>query len=69
VPTPKLTLNHQDNEFFIKRIVAADPKAQATQRSQRRIARAAQLAAEHVAAIVAPYSKPDALQQLHNWVD
>ncbi len=69
VPTPKLTLNLNDNEFFIKRVLQSEAKTPAAPGSHRRISRAAQLAAEHVAAIVAPYSKPDALQQLHNWVD
>jgi hypothetical protein len=69
VSTPKLILNLQDNEFYIKRILQSDVKAPITQRSHRRIARAAQLAAEHVSAIVAPFSKADGIQQLHNWVD
>ncbi|MCY2951577.1 MAG: DUF262 domain-containing protein [Planctomycetota bacterium] len=53
---PKLKLNQTDREFFDKRILSGldDPgrKVEATKESHRRIAKAAELAAEHVKSMV-----------------
>jgi hypothetical protein len=71
---PKLTLNTQDHDFFVKRVLrrpdAADRKAiKPSKDSHRRIQQAATFAGKHVAAIIAQYGEKDRADELHRWVD
>jgi hypothetical protein len=71
---PKLTLNTQDQDFFVKRVLlrpdTPDRKAvKPAKESHRRIHQAANMAAKHVTAVVAQYSEKDRADPLHRWVD
>ena len=67
---PKLRLNDADNEFFLKRILAdpvsSDRGIEPTKESHKRIARAAELAKQHVANIS---SQPDDIARLAKLVE
>jgi hypothetical protein len=71
-PQPKLTLSKVDHDFFLKRILEQDPalraRAVATSISHERMERAAQIADQHVQAIIAPYHANAGSEQLYNWV-
>jgi hypothetical protein len=60
--TPKLKLNDNDHDFYAKRVLSLpdhpDRKVAATKNSHHRIARAAELAAEHVDKLATLGSKP-----------
>lgn len=71
---PKLTLNAQDHDYFVKRVLRRpdDPERKQVRHSKdshRRIQQAARVAAIHVANIVAPFREQDRSDQLHKWVD
>jgi hypothetical protein len=69
---PRLTLNMSDNEFFRKRILSRpdspDRQVVPTQGSHRKIARAAELAAEHIQNILAAHSEKNRVGVLKDWV-
>jgi hypothetical protein len=70
---PKMRLNAEDNDFFVKATLL-DPDnpdrgaAQLQTESHERISRACKLCAEHVAKLVAPYSKVDQAKRLYSWI-
>lgn len=70
---PRLTLNVDDRDYFIKRVLALpasnERKVQPTKRSHEKIAAAASLAAKHVERIVSPYREDDRVNRLIDWVD
>ncbi|MBA2592142.1 MAG: DUF262 domain-containing HNH endonuclease family protein [Pseudomonadota bacterium] len=69
---PKLRLNVDDNEFFKKRILAnpssPDRQIPAIPVSHKKIARAAEIAAQHVRDILEPYNEVAKTQRLLEWV-
>jgi uncharacterized protein with ParB-like and HNH nuclease domain len=69
--TPKLKLNETDNDFFYKRILtkldSLARKVKATKESHDRIAKAAEIAGEHVEAIARATNDP--ASRLIDWVD
>jgi hypothetical protein len=69
---PKLTLNVDDNDFFVKRILStpdsADRGVKAELDSHRKIEVAARLAAEHVANILKPHGADKHAERLGDWV-
>jgi hypothetical protein len=68
----KLRLNVDDNEYFTKAILATpgspDRAVEPTLESHRRIKQAAELAQEHVEAIIAPLRPQDRVERLIRWV-
>lgn len=70
---PKLTLNSQDNDFFVKNALLAPDNpnkgtAQITTDSHQHLAGAITLCREHVQKIIAPYGKADQAKRLYQWV-
>jgi hypothetical protein len=69
---PKLRLNIDDSEFFIKRILSRpntpERSTPAPRDSHKRIAKAAKLAREHVESIVQPHGDTAKVQRLIEWV-
>jgi len=70
---PKLRLNSEDNDFFMKNALlspdatergSASPKTE----SHVRLAEAITLCRAHVAKIIAPYAKADQAKRLYEWV-
>ncbi len=71
---PKMTLNSQDNDFFVKAaLLLPDNKERAnvkpTAESHGHIATAIALCTEHVKKIIAPYAKADQARRLYDWID
>src|SRR5438445_2726781 len=71
---PRLTLNTQDKDYFIKRILARPAeqdrkKTKPTKLSHERMETAARLAAEHVQKIVSPHKKANQANVLNSWLD
>jgi hypothetical protein len=70
---PRLSLNIDDKEFFRKKVLslpdAQDRSTQSDRRSNKRIERAAQLAAEYVQNIVSQYKESDRTDRLVEWVE
>jgi hypothetical protein len=71
---PKLTLNAEDNDFFVKAALLPvdNPdygKAKPTTESHERIAAAIAICREQVKKIVAPYGKVDQAKRLYDWID
>ena len=67
---PKLQLNVDDNEFFVKRILRLPndkerESAQPSKESHKKIEMAARLAAKHIRNLVAPLREEDRPDQLH----
>ena len=70
---PKLTLNSEDNDFFVKSPLLApgNPKklaADATTESHERLQAAIKICQAHIAKIIAPYAKPDQAKRLYEWI-
>ena len=70
---PKLRLNSDDNDFFVKNILLApdDPirgSAKETTSSHEKLAAAAAEAKSHVQKLVAPYAKPERAKRLYEWI-
>lgn len=66
---PKLQLNVDDNEFFKAYVVDGEHHVLAKRESHKRIKRASQLAAEHMATILEPYTKESSKTvRLQQWV-
>jgi Protein of unknown function DUF262/Protein of unknown function (DUF1524) len=71
---PKLTLNTEDNDFFVKTALLppAHPdrgKAAIKTESHQLLADAVKICAAHVESIVSQYAKPDQPKRLYDWVD
>lgn len=71
---PKLQLNVEDNEYFLRRVLRlpdhSDRKnVDITKESHKKIDTAARFAAKHVREIVAPFREPDKAEHLHKWLD
>lgn len=70
---PKLRLNVEDNDFFVKSaLLAPDNPTRSTANkkteSHDRIAAAMAICRQHVQKIVAPYAKPDQAKRLYEWI-
>ncbi|PWT83042.1 MAG: hypothetical protein C5B58_07165 [Acidobacteria bacterium] len=70
---PKLTLNTEDNDFFVKNaLLPLDSperdKAKVRHPSHERIAEAIRLCRKHVSNIIAPYAKADQPKRLYEWI-
>lgn len=70
---PKLILNTEDNDFFVKNTLLPPDnperdKAQALHPSHERLSAAIRLCREHVKTIIAPYAKPDQPKRLYEWI-
>lgn len=70
---PKLRLNVEDNDFFVKSALLAPDnpgKSSANKKteSHARIAEAMAICRQHVQKIVAQYAKPDQAKRLYEWV-
>ena len=66
---PRLRLNVDDHEFFTKYVVDGEHATTPTRESHKRIAKAAQLAAEHIEAVVKSHLKDEAkAARLFEWV-
>lgn len=70
---PKLRLNTEDNDFFVKdALLAPDAPGKGTAARQTdshdRLMVAIRVCHEHVAKIVAPYSKADQAKRLYEWI-
>ena len=70
---PKLRLNVEDNDFFVKTaLLAPDNPGKATAvkktESHDRIAAAMAICRQHVQKVIAPYAKPDQAKRLYEWV-
>lgn len=70
---PKLRLNSDDNDFFVKNILLTpdDPargSAIPTASSHEKLAAAAAEAKAHVQKLVAPYAKPERAKRLYEWI-
>lgn len=66
---PHLRLNVDDNEFFKQRILHRDRGVKPTKHSHERIAKAAELAEEHIADVIKPHSEEHRTARLNSWVD
>lgn len=70
---PRLTLNHQDHDFFYNYVLLPPGKrpemTAGTLSSHERIADAARLAREHVQNITASLSSSDKLKRIYDWLD
>ena len=71
---PKLTLNSEDNDFFVKAALLPPEnpeygKAKPATESHERIAEAIKICREHVKHIIAQYAKPDQAKRLYDWID
>ena len=74
---PRFTLNNEDNDYFIKRVLLrpeeaarkAVKKAKLTRESNERIRDAAAEAASWVKTIIASRAKHDQVDRLHSWLD
>lgn len=71
---PKLTLNSQDNDFFVKSALLPTDhsergSAKATMESHDKISHAIKMCAEHVQKIIDPYSKPEQAKRLYEWIE
>lgn len=70
---PKLRLNTDDNDFFVKNILL-DPdhpdrgSATATTSSHEKLSQAAAEARAHILKLVAPYAKPERAKRLYEWI-
>src|SRR6185369_5614410 len=70
---PKLRLNVEDNDFFVKSALLAPDnpgRASAVKKTEShdRIAEAMAICRQHVHKVVAPYAKPDQAKRLYEWV-
>jgi hypothetical protein len=70
---PKLILNSEDNDFFVKNALLAPDDAlrnlgAASAESHARLDQAFRLCREHIAQIVAPLAKPEQGKRLYRWV-
>ena len=72
-PTPHLTLNVEDRDFFVKRVLSMPESNErgvpATKRSHHKLGAAAKLATKHVESILAPLREDDRVNRLIDWVD
>jgi len=71
---PKLTLNSEDNDFFVKAALLPPDhpeRAQVPQKteSHRRIADAIKICAAHVETVVKQFAKSDQPKRLYDWID
>jgi hypothetical protein len=70
---PRLTLNHQDHDFFYNYILLPPDKrpdmAAGTLSSHERIADAAKLAREHVLSITSSLATSDKLKRVYDWLE
>jgi len=75
--TPRLHLNAEDHDFFVKRVLLrlADParialkNTRPTKHSHRRIVKAAELATRHVQSLIANVAEAERAKRLHRWLD
>ena len=70
---PKLRLNAEDNDFFVKNALLAPDQAdkgmaEIKSESHERLAQAIKICRAHIKKIVALYSKPDQAKRLYEWV-
>jgi hypothetical protein len=70
---PKLRLNVDDNDFFVKSALLAPDNelrttAEVKTESHGRIAEASVICRQHIQKIIAPYAKPDQAKRLYEWV-
>lgn len=70
---PKLRLNVEDNDFFVKNsLLAPDSAGRGTAAmntdSHHRISRAIAICKEHVQNVIKPYAKADQAKRLYEWV-
>ncbi len=70
---PKLRLNVEDNDFFVKSALLAPDNiaknnSQKTTESHHRIAEAIKICRQHVQTIIAPYGKVDQAKRLYEWI-
>jgi hypothetical protein len=70
---PKLTLNTEDNDFFVKNALLPPDhpergKAKEQHPSHSRILAAIRLCRDHVNTIIAPYGKADQPKRLYEWI-
>lgn len=71
---PRLTLNVDDRDYFIKRVLALPDdrerkKVEAKKWSHEKIDAAAVLAAKHVESVVSPFRERDRVSRLIDWVE
>jgi hypothetical protein len=70
---PRLTLNVDDSEYFVKRVLSlpesGDRYIQPMKRSHYKIDAAAKLAAQHIESVVTPYREDSRVGKLIDWVD
>lgn len=70
---PKLRLNVEDNDFFVRStLLAPDNELRTTAKikteSHDRLAEASAICRQHVQKIIAPYAKPDQAKRLYEWI-
>src|SRR5262249_47280578 len=70
---PKLTLNSEDNDFFVKNAFLPPDhehkgSAQPTTESHHLLAQAIAICRAHVQNIIKPYAKPDQAKRLYEWI-
>ena len=70
---PKLQLNYEDNDFFLKYVLLLPDdsrrlNATSSSFSHKRIQKAAEIAKVHVGNIVAQFNKPDRPKHLYQWI-
>lgn len=71
---PKLTLNSEDNDFFVKAALLPPDhkdreKAVKKTESHHRLADAIRICKEHVENVVSPFAKADRAKRLYDWID
>ncbi|MDQ7246273.1 DUF262 domain-containing protein [Dongia sedimenti] len=70
---PKLSLNAEDNDFFVKNALLTPDqpdrgKAKISAESHRRLAQAMAICKEHVGKIIAQFAKADQPKRLYDWI-
>lgn len=70
---PKLRLNSEDNDFFVKASLLAPNRKERSEtkpktESHERLAHAIKICAAHVETVVKPYSKSDQSKRLYDWI-
>lgn len=71
---PKLSLNAEDNDFFVKSALLPPShpernKAQRTTESHHRLFEAVEICTAHIEKVVSQYSKADQAKRLYDWID
>ena len=71
--TPKLKLNYEDNDYFLKRVLLEPQenerlKSKPRLQSHERLNRAAELAKSHVEKVVSQFASADKSKNLYDWI-